>query len=238
MTGTLTARAGQRLLDEIEAIGLERANGLECRRAVPALVRVDAERDLRPDRLAEPAHARHVVPYRMRGGLDLEDAMTARDLLARFRDLGVQALHRERPRQRHALAHAPAEQPVDGHAERAAVQVPERHLDRGARERVTLHAPGHLAAQRLDAGRVAPDEPRRDVALDRDGDRLRRFLAPRRTAQTRGLAPADEAVGGLEADEGEVDRLERREGHLVRALDRNVGEDDADVGELHRITTG
>src|SRR4029077_10449649 len=105
---------------------------------------------------------------------------------------------------------------TDGNTEPPAVQVPERHPDRGAREGIALDALRHLTAQCLDQSRIAPDEPRCDVALDGDGDRLRRFFAPRRAAQARGLAPADEAVDRLEANEGEVDGLERRERHLVR----------------------
>src|SRR5882724_17830 len=147
----------------------------------------------------------------MRRRLDLEDAMAERDFLARLRDLGLRALDGGRPRERHALAHAPTEEAVHGNAERPAVEVPERHLDGGAREGVALHSSRHLAAQRLDPGGVATDEPRRDVALDRDGDRFRRFLAPRRTAEARGFPPARETIRRLDADEGEVDRLERGE---------------------------
>src|SRR5262249_25031150 len=68
----------------------------------------------------------------------------------------------------------------------------------------------------------------------RDRDRFRRFLAPRRPAEARRFTPADEAIRGLDAHEGEVDGLERGEGHLVRALHRNIGEDDPDVSDLHR----
>ena len=104
----------------------------------------------RPDGVAKPADALDVVGDRMRGGLDLEDAVAARHLLARLGDFGVRALDRERPRQRHALAHPAPEQAMHGDAERPAVQVPERHLDGGARERVALHSLRHLAAERLD----------------------------------------------------------------------------------------
>ncbi len=153
-----------------------------------------------------------------------------------LRDLRFRALDRERPRQRHALAHAPPEQAVHGNAERLAVEIPERHLDGGAREGIALYSPRHLAAQRLDPGGVAAGEPRRDVALDRDRDRLRRLFAPRRPAEARGLSPARETVGRLEAHEGEIHRRERREGHLVRAFHGDVGEGHADVGDLHRVT--
>src|SRR5262245_26754116 len=115
------------------------------------------------------------------------------------------------------------------HAERLAVEIPERHLDRGASKRIALHPLRHLPAQRLDLRGVAAREPRRDVAFDRDRDRFRRLLAPRRTAQARGFTPADEPVRRLDADESKVDCLESGEGHLVRALDGNVGEDDPDT---------
>src|SRR5262245_14512412 len=121
-----------------------------------------------------------------------------------------------------------------GHAERLAVEIPERHLDRGASEGIALYPLRHLSAQRLDLRGVAAREPRRDVAFDRDRDRFRRLLAPRGTAQARGLTPADEPVRRLDADEGKVDRLEGGEGHIVRAPDRNVGEDDPDASDLHR----
>src|SRR2546426_3247804 len=170
------------------------------------------------------------------GRLDLEDAVAERDLRASLRDLRVRALDGERPRQRHALAHAPPEQAVHGNAERLAVEIPERHLDGGAREGVALYPSRHLAVQRLDPGCVATDEPRRDVALDRDRDRFRGLLAPRGPAQARGLSPAREAVRRLDAHEGEIDRLEGREGHLVRALHGNVGEGHPDVGDLHGFT--
>src|SRR5207247_8910468 len=55
-----------------------------------------------------------------------------------------------------------------GHPEGLAVEVPQRHLDGRPRERVALHAAAHLEAKRLDAGRVAADEPGRDVALEHD----------------------------------------------------------------------
>src|SRR2546428_9407627 len=94
-------------------------------------------------------------------------------LLAPPGAFGGGALARKRPRERPALAHAPAEEATDGNAERLAVQVPERHLDRGAREGVALHALRHLAAHGFDPCRVSSDEPRRDVALDRQGDGFR-----------------------------------------------------------------
>src|SRR4030095_5207289 len=99
---------------------------------------------------------------------------------------GFRALDGERPGERHALTHATAEQAMHRYAERLAVEVPERHLDRGAGERVALDPPRHLAAQRLDLRGVAADQPRRDVALDRDRDRFGRLLAPRRAAQAIG----------------------------------------------------
>ena len=166
----LAVPARDRLLDEIQVEGLERADGLERRRAIPALVGVDAERDVGPHGLAQPPDPLDVVGDRVRGCLDLEDAVALRHLLARLGDLRVGALHRERPREGHAFAHTPAEQAMHGNAERLAVQVPERHLDRGARERIALHALGHLAAHGFDPCRVASDEPRRDVALDRHRD--------------------------------------------------------------------
>src|SRR2546425_12382020 len=215
MIGTRTARdlretvpipARDRLLDEIQAVGLERADGLERARPVPALVGVDAKRDAGSDRLPEPPDSFDVVGHRVRGRLDLEDAVAERDLRASLRDLRVRALDGERPRQRHALAHAPPEQAVHGNAERLAVEIPERHLDGGAREGVALYPSRHLAVQRLDPGCVATDEPRRDVARDPDRDRLRRLFAPRRAAEARGFSPAREAVRRLEAHEGEIDR--------------------------------
>ena len=230
--GCVPARHG--LLDEVEVIGLERPDGAERRGAVPALVGVDPERNIGADGLAQAPDALHVVRHWMRRRLDLEDAMAERDLGARLGHFGLRALDGERPGERHAVADAAAEQAVHGHAERLAVEVPERHLDRGAREGIALNPPRHLAAQRLDLRGVAPGEPRRDVALDRDRDRFRRLLAPRRAAQARGLTPAHEAVSRLDSDKGEVDRRQGREGHLVRALHRNVGEDHADAGDLHR----
>ena len=229
----LAVPARDRLLDEIQVERLERADGLERRRAIPALVGVDAERDVGPDGLAQPPDPLDVVSDRVRGCLDLEDAMASRHLLARLGDFGVGALDRERPRERHALAHAPAEQAVHGNAERFAVEVPERHLDGGAREGIALDATRHLSAQRLDPGGVTAGEPRRDVALDRHRHRFRRLLAPGRAPEARGLAPAGEAIGRLDADEGEIHCFQRGEGHLVRALDRDIGEDHADVGDLH-----
>src|SRR5206468_4840106 len=202
----------------------------------PTLVGVDAEGDVGADGLAQSPDSRDVAGDRMRARLDLEDAMAERDFLARLRDLGLRALDGERPRERHALAHAAAEQAVHGNAEGLAIEIPERHLDGGAREGIALYSPRHLAAQRLDPGGVAAGEPRRDVALDRDRDRLRRLFAPRRPAEARGLSPAREAVRRLDAPEGEMHRLERREGHLVRAFHGDVGEGHADVGDLHRVT--
>jgi len=119
---------------------------------------------------------------------------------------------------------------VHRHAERAARQVPQRHLHGGAGERIALDPARHLAAQWLDAGRVAAHQPWRDVALDHGLHGLRGFLAPRRSAEAGGLAPAHEPVARLDAHERKVDDLERRERHRVRPLDRDVGEDHADVG--------
>src|SRR5437588_545394 len=62
------------------------------------------------DGLAQPPDPLDVVSDRVRGCLDLEDAVASRHLLARLGDFGVGALDRERPRERHALAHAPAEE--------------------------------------------------------------------------------------------------------------------------------
>src|SRR6266850_6898273 len=127
----------QRLLDEIEAVRLERAHRGERGRAIPALVGVHAQRDTGADRLADASHALHVHAQGMGGRLDLEDAMTERDFLARLLELGLGAADGERPRQRHAVAHAAAEQPMDGHAEGAPVEIPERHLHRRARASTT-----------------------------------------------------------------------------------------------------
>src|SRR4030095_9366927 len=66
-----------------------------------------------------------------------------------FGSLRLRALDGERPGERHAVADAAAEQAVHGHAERLTVEVPERHLDGGAREGVTLNPPPHPAAPRL-----------------------------------------------------------------------------------------
>ena len=84
-------------------------------------------------------------------GLDLEDAVAARPPCSRASAISASRIgDRERPRERHAVAHAAAEQAMDGNAERAAVEVPERHLDRGAREGIALDAlaPSRGAAPR------------------------------------------------------------------------------------------
>jgi len=206
-------------------------------RAIPPLVGVHAQRDTGADRLADASHALHVHAQGMGGRLDLEDAVAERDFLARLFELGLEAADGERPRQRHALAHAAAEQPVDGHAEGAPVEIPERHLHRRAREGVALHASGHLDPERLDARRVAADEPGRDVALEHDLHGLRRLLAPRRAAEARRLAPADETAARLDPHEGEVDRLQRGERHLVRTLDGDVRQPHADVRDRQVGTT-
>jgi len=155
--------------------------------------------------------------------------MAERDLLARLCELGLEAADGQRPRQRHAVAHAAAEQPMHGHAEGAAVEIPQRHLDGGARERITLDAPGHLEAQRLDRRSVAADEPRRDVALEHGLHRLRGLLAPRGAAETGRLAPAHEPATRLDPHEGEVHGVQRRERHLVRTPHGNVREQHADL---------
>src|SRR5207249_5994536 len=159
ITGTLTARAiSARPSPSQRATGCStksRWKGSSARMAWSAVVRSQP--------WLASTRSETSGPTASRGCLDLEDAVALRHLLARLGDLRVGALHRERPREGHAFAHTPAEQAMHGNAERLAVQVPERHLDRGARERIALHALGHLAAHGFDPCRVASDEPRRDV---------------------------------------------------------------------------
>src|SRR5262249_30659969 len=51
------------------------------------------------------------------------------------------------------------------------------------------------------------------------------------------LAPANETVCRLQASEDEVDRFERRKGHLVRAGDGDVGLNHPHCGDLHRTSS-
>ena len=220
--------------------GLERADGPERGRPVPALVGVHAQRDSGPSasrsrrtRATSSAHGRApVFTLKMRW-----PAAT----LARASSISASVIgDGERPGQRHAVAHAAAEEPVHGHAERPRVQDPRAPSPprRGRRDCPGRGAPSRGSPPRSPVA-SEPREPGRDVALDDRGDGLRRLLAPRRTAQAGRLAPAHLPVRGLEADEDEVHRLECREGHLVGTAHGDVcPQSRARPRDLHgRITT-
>src|SRR3954468_20957692 len=122
---------------------------------------------------------------------------------------------------RHRVARRTAEQLVDGRAERLALDVPQRHVDRGnRRHRHRPAAPvGTLVEQLpdvLDAPRIAPHEQRQHVIREVTRDRE---LA----AVQRGVAKADQAV----------DRLEPQRDEIAPG----TADDDAAVGERHRATT-
>ena len=120
---------------------------------------------------------------------------------------------------------APAEQPPDRLAERLAVDIPERDVDR----RIAAHLGAGIAradidaAQRavvqLDVARILADQIGGDIVVDVAGDRTRR---------PEGLAGADDAGIGVDAQPeqerkfGQLQRFERRRLSLLlppRALE-------------------
>ena len=96
-----------------------------------------------------------------------------------------------------------------------------------------LHAPGHFKPERLDLRGVAAAQPGDDVPLQRGGDRLRRLLAPGRAAEAGRLAPADQAVARLDPHEHEVHGRQGGERHVMGTRNRDIGQDQPDVGDDH-----
>src|SRR5690606_20041324 len=106
-----------------------------------------------------------------------------------------------RPVQADALAHRPAEQLVDRHAQRLRLDVQKSVLD--CADRLLDHASARLAAERVKQGadrlvapRVLADDRRREVL-----DRGRHALAAERFVV---LAPADQPLVGADLEEIEV----------------------------------
>ena len=133
---------------------------------------------------------------------------------ARARRAAMRPVHRDR------LARRPAEELVDGDAERLGLEVEQRVLDPGDRLRDdrARALPGgavEIPVDRLDRSRIAPDDERREI-LDDAGEPARRAV------RVGDLGPADEPVvrRRLEEDPGApagvaVERLERGDLHAA-----------------------
>ena len=130
----------------------------------------------------------------------------------------------------HGIAHAPAEEIVERAAGGLAAQVPQRHLDRAERPDagevdIGVNATPGRQAEPLTGGdveSVLPDQARREAIEDGGGIGGR---GP--------FAEADEAVRGLDLDDGLGEAGERAIGPEIGRFQRDVHRGRADGGDLH-----
>src|SRR5262245_54114001 len=164
---------------------------------VVALVGVDAERDTRSHRRADPAH--HLdVALRLDADLDLDGAD------AFGRDLGGLALpvldrhQADRVRDRNRLAHRPAQEIAHRNTAYPAGEIVGGDVHRGLGVRVALDGRVHALVEQAQIADRYADRRRAEIALDHKPDRCGTlaeiaavFAAP--VLERRRLAPADPA---------------------------------------------
>jgi hypothetical protein len=159
---------GHRILEPEDVVRLAQTRGAQRARQIPALVRIEHELDVRPDRFADHAHAlsvgfgreprdlyleRAIAVLEVHGGLTPEIIRALAVAIVEAGDVGG-----------HARTQRAAEQGVHGPIRRLAHEIPERDVD-GADRRHELAA---LLRQRRDAAhaRVSQREQVLPDALD------------------------------------------------------------------------
>ena len=221
------AEQGRRLLDPVDAEGLERVDHADGVRHAPGAVGIHAQAAVADDF----PHGRRVPQVGLVAAADLEvdDAVTRRGKLAGVLHQLVRRVALYEPEVVDLVAHGAAEEPVDRLAGGLADRVPERHVDAGEHEirvpwqvieaaevprlvRQPRHIVDRLAhEQRLDAAE------RRDGALG--GERRHRF------------ADAGDAGVGLDLDEDDRRAVVDATGPVIRLLEGQEERGEPDAGD-------
>ena len=237
----------ERLLDPVEAVLLERLDAPDGGHDVPFHVpaAVDHDHLLGPEALAHPADVLDVAVVLVAeprvaalAEADLDAVHPGRDPLLGLLDhpADVLVVGVARGDRRQLLVDRAAQELDDRHAQQLALDVPERHVDRGdgvARDPAAVAVPPLLVAERVPdrdvVERVLADDPL-GHALD---DGLGREVRLRELGD--GLAPAHDAVVGRDLDQAQV--AERVEVVRLRVADRD-GLDRLDLAHEGRAPFG
>jgi hypothetical protein len=125
----------------------------------------------------------------------------------RLRRHVLRRLDCEDAQDRHHVAHRSAEQRVEGHAERARIEVVERAIDRGLGLRCAMHRAVERNQDRLDAARIVADDERPEqFELG-----FQRTLGRAHMRRRRGIAEAFVPVFGRDVDNMSLRHRARRQ---------------------------
>ena len=207
---------GERVLEPVEAIGLEGAGHGDGVAGGPVRAGGDIDDDLGivADRLADGADDRDVaLRILAEGDREVVAPAALQDLVAAGAQVGelaaeageVGGVEDDRGGGADAVAALAAEETVERQAGEMTGEIPERHVDGadGEGDDAAIAGPvggvAKLGPDRLDVARVAADETLGEAAIDDDLHRQRSVLG---TGDR--LAPADGAARGLEPDERDM----------------------------------
>ena len=163
--------------------------------------------------------------------LDLERDVALRLLLFRFTQVGATLARADDAEHRHAASLLAAKQCIDRPVGGAAHEIVQRDLDGGLGAVVGVHACGHCCARAGNVFGFPPLEHRGEIP-DRRHHAFYRLPGHGRGGS--GLAPADDAVIGFDADEHVVRPRDLDTRHDDRLLHRQAYGDRLDAVDLHR----
>ena len=190
----------------------------------------DEIRQAGPEQRADPARALAVDERLVDADLDLEGPKALRLLLAGVAQIGGKLAVADDAEERDAASPLAAEERIGRPVGGAADQIVQRHLDGGLGGVVAVHAAGHRRQRAGDVLRRPAHERRRQIG-DRRHHALDRLAGHGRRGG--GLAPADDAVVGFDADEHVVGLPDLDARHEDRLLHRQADRDRLDALDLH-----
>ena len=164
---------------------------------------------------------------RVDADLDLVGGDAGRLLFFRVAQVAVEIAAADHAEQRHAAAFLLAEQRVHRFAGGAAGEIVQRDLDRRLGAVIAVHAAVHGGERAGDIGGIAPAQRRLEIMHGGD-DALERIAGHHR--RRGGLAPADEAVVGLDPHQHVVGAA-----HLLARHDDGLEHRQADRDRLDRL---
>src|SRR6266540_5469363 len=214
-----------RVLQEEEAIRLQRVGQLDRERGVEAGVDVQAQLDLVAHHLADLLHPPHPIAYRVarldhvlaRGEAPAHELPASRSRLARALQQLVQGVGTVVRIANHPLTDSPTQQLVDRHTQRPALDVPECDVDRrdGRGDDVAAGeeaAPIHQLPEVLDTRRVLTDDLGLEV-LERPENRMGPISDPSLADAADAIVRVDYAEDIVAAVDLDGERLESGDLH-------------------------
>ena len=130
-----------------------------------------------------------------------------------------------------AVAHFAAQQLVNRHAQRLAVEIPQRHLDPRVRGPMMRQRRVHLAVERFDVERRLAQHRRGQMSVDVDSDPLGGLAVG--SGRYRGLPHAGDALIGDQLHHDRDRRSRRSIGSGQRRGTGETGNCGADFDDLH-----